>query len=515
MDAFLTHIYIGFAAVLAPEKITLFGMMVSIPVNIFYALFGAFIGTMVGVLPGIGPFATLAMLLPVTYGMQPLGGLIMLAGIYYGCQYGGSTTSILVNIPGETSSVMTCLDGYQMALRGRAGVALTTAAVGSFFAGCIGVLLLAAFSEPLANIALKFGPEDYFSVMVLGLVSATVLATGSLLKAIAMVCIGLLLGLVGTDVSSGVSRYTFGISELLDGIGIVTVALGLFSFAEVLRNLDQGGIKKRTSTKVTSLFPTKEDWKRMIMPFFRGTALGSALGILPGSGPAVATFGAYALEKKVCKNRAEFGKGAIEGVASPEAANNAFAQTSFVPLLSLGIPASPVMAMMLAAMMIHDIQPGPQVMITNPSLFWGLIVSMWIGNLMLLVLNLPLIGIWVQLLKVPYRFLYPAILTFCCIGVYSVNNSTFDVLMTALFGFTGYVFYKLDCEPAPLLLGIVLGPLMEENFSRALIMSRGSFAIFYKSPVSAALLLISAVALLIVAVLPSIMSKRNEVCRMG
>ncbi|MFH1027024.1 MAG: tripartite tricarboxylate transporter permease, partial [Pseudomonadota bacterium] len=476
------------------------------------AFFGAFIGTMIGVLPGIGPFATTAMLLPATYALPPLGGLIMLAGIFYGAQYGGSTTSILVNIPGETSSVVTCLDGYQMALLGRAGVALTTAALSSFFAGCVGVLLLAAFAEPLADIALKFGPAEYFSVMVLGLVGATVLASGSLLKAVAMVCLGLLGGLIGTDVTSGVSRYSFAnIPELLDGIGIITVALGLFAFTEVLRNVEQKKEgRKGTTTKIISMFPTKDDWRRMIMPTLRGTTIGSLLGILPGCGPAIPAFGAYALDKKVSKHRAEFGKGAIEGVAAPESANNAAAQTSFVPLLSLGIPASPMMAIMLGAMMIHNIQPGPQVMTVNPPLFWGLIVSMWVGNLMLVILNLPLIGIWVQLLKVPYRLLYPAILTFCCIGVYSVNNSTFDVLLTAGFGFLGYMFYKLDCEPAPLLLGFVLGPMMEENFRRSLLLSRGAFTVFFTSPLSLALLVISAVALFTVAALPAIQSMRKE-----
>ena len=477
--------------------------------NLLYAFLGCLIGTLIGVLPGLGPIATIAMLLPATYALPPTAALIMLAGIYYGAQYGGSTTAILVNIPGETSSVVTCLDGYQMARRGRAGVALTTAGLASFFAGCVATLILAAFAPPLAELAFKFGPAEYFSLMVLGLIGAVVLASGNLIKAIGMILLGLLLGLVGTDVNSGVARYSFDIPELSDGLGFVVIAMGVFGFAEVLVNVEQKEAREVFTNKVTSLFPSKGDFKRMIAPILRGTALGSALGILPGGGAALASFGAYTLEKKVSQYKAEFGKGAIEGVAAPEAANNAAAQTSFIPLLTLGIPPNAVMALMIGAMTIHNIQPGPQVMTSNPALFWGLIASMWIGNLMLIVLNLPLIGIWVKLLTVPYRYLYPAILVFCCIGVYTVNNNTFDVLMTAAFGVLGYVFIKLKCEPAPLLLGVVLGPMMEENFRRALLLSRGDFTVFFTRGLSLTLLLL-ALALVLIVALPAIKTKRAE-----
>jgi putative tricarboxylic transport membrane protein len=509
MNDLLSHLSIGFGAVLASETLTLFGFTMSIPMNLVYCLIGAIIGTLIGVLPGLGPVATIAMLLPATYALPPLGGLIMLAGIYYGAQYGGSTTAILVNLPGETSSVVTCLDGYQMARRGRGGVALTTAALGSFFAGCAGILLLAAFAVPLAEVAFKFGPAEYFSLMVLGLIGAVVMASGSLPKAIAMICLGLLGGTVGTDINSGASRYAFDIPELADGIGFVAVAMGVFGFAEIIKNLEQKETREVFTNKVTSMFPSREDFRRMIAPVLRGTALGSVLGILPGGGAALAAFGAYALEKKVGKNNAEFGKGAIEGVAGPESANNAAAQTSFIPLLTLGIPPNAVMALMVGAMTIHNIQPGPQVMTSNPTLFWGLVVSMWVGNVMLVLLNLPLIGVWVKLLTVPYRFLYPAILVFCCIGVYTVNNSTFDVFMTAGFGLLGYVFIKLGCEGAPLLLGFVLGPMMEENFRRSLLLSRGDFSVFFTRPISLALL-VATVLLVVIVALPSIKSKREE-----
>ncbi|MBC7413341.1 MAG: tripartite tricarboxylate transporter permease [Herminiimonas sp.] len=508
MDSLLSNLGIGFGAVMAFEPMNLFGMSMLLPMNLVYCFLGAVIGTLIGVLPGLGPVATIAMLLPATYALPPLGGLIMLAGIYYGAQYGGSTTAILVNLPGETSSVVTCIDGYQMARRGRAGVALSTAALGSFFAGCVGTLLLAAFAVPLAEVAFKFGPAEYFSLMVLGMIGAVVLASGSLIKAIAMICLGLLGGLVGTDVNTGVSRYAFDIPELADGIGFVAVAMGVFGFAEVIANLEQKEARELFTSKVTSMFPTREDFRRMVAPVLRGTILGSILGILPGGGAALASFGAYSLEKKVSRNRAEFGHGAIEGVAAPESANNAAAQTSFIPLLTLGIPPNAVMALMVGAMTIHNIQPGPQVMTSNPTLFWGLIVSMWVGNLMLVILNLPLIGIWVKLLTVPYRFLYPAILVFCCIGVYSVSSSSFDVLLTAGFGLLGYVFHKLGCEGAPLLLGFVLGPMMEENFRRALLISRGDFTVFVTRPLSLGLLLAAAALVLMVA-LPSIKSKRE------
>jgi TctA family transporter len=508
MEGLLSHLATGFGAVLALEPISLLGMTVDIPMNLVYCLVGAIIGTLIGVLPGLGPVATIAMLLPATYALPPLGGLIMLAGIYYGAQYGGSTTAILVNLPGETSSVVTCIDGYQMARRGRAGVALSTAALGSFFAGCVGTLLLAAFAVPLAAVAFKFGPAEYFSLMVLGMIGAVVLASGSLVKAIAMIFLGLLGGLVGTDVNSGVSRYAFGIPELADGVGFVAVAMGVFGFAEVITNLEQKESREVFTDQVTGMFPTVNDFKRMVAPVLRGTMLGSVLGILPGGGAALASFGAYSMEKKLSKHSAEFGMGAIEGVAAPESANNAAAQTSFIPLLTLGIPPNAVMALMVGAMTIHNIQPGPQVMASNPTLFWGLIVSMWIGNLMLVVLNLPMIGIWVKLLTVPYRFLYPSILVFCCIGAYTVNNNTFDVLTTAAFGLLGYLFKRLGCEPAPLLLGFVLGPMMEENFRRSLLLSGGDFTVFFTRPLSLALLVATAVLVIIVA-LPSIKAKRE------
>ncbi len=508
METLFSHLGIGFTAVLTFEPFHLFGLTVNLPLNLAYCFLGAVIGTLIGVLPGLGPVATIAMLLPVTYALPPLGGLIMLAGIYYGAQYGGSTTAILVNLPGETSSVVTCIDGYQMARRGRAGVALTTAALGSFFAGCVGTLLLAAFAVPLTEVAFQFGPAEYFSLMVLGMIGAVVLATGSLTKAIAMLCLGLLGGLVGTDVSTGMSRYAFNIPELSDGIGFVAVAMGVFGFAEVITNVEQKEKREVFTNTVTSMWPTREDWIRMIAPVLRGTFLGSVLGILPGGGAALASFGAYSLEKKISKHAAQFGKGAIEGVAAPESANNAAAQTSFIPLLTLGIPPNAVMALMVGAMTIHNIQPGPQVVTSDPPLFWGLIVSMWIGNLMLVVLNLPLISVWVKLLSVPYRFLYPAILTFCCIGVYSVSNTTFDVMLTAAFGFLGYVFLKLRCECAPLLLGFVLGPLMEENFRRALLISRGHFAVFVTRPLSLTLLIV-AVLLIVIVAIPSISASRE------
>jgi putative tricarboxylic transport membrane protein len=460
------------------------------------------------VLPGLGPIATIAMLLPATYALPPTAALIMLAGIYYGAQYGGSTTSILVNIPGETSSVVTCLDGYQMARRGRAGVALTTSAVGSFFAGCVATLVLAAFAVPLAEVAFKFGPAEYFSLMVLGLVGAVVLASGSLIKAIGMIILGLLLGLVGTDVNSGVARYSFDIPELTDGLGFVGIAMGIFGFSEVIKNVaDKEEREVFTDTKI-DLYPTKDDWKRMTMPIMRGTMLGSLLGILPGGGAALASFGAYTMEKKISKNGSKFGTGMIEGVAAPEAANNAAAQTSFIPLLTLGIPPNPVMALMVGAMTIHNIQPGPQVMTSNPSLFWGLIASMWIGNVMLVILNLPLIGLWVKLLKIPYKHMFPAIMVFCCIGIYTVNNTIFDIYLTAILGVVGMVFLHLKCEPAPLLLGFILGPMMEENFRRALLLSRGDFTTFFTRGLSLSLL-IAAAALVVIVALPSIKKTRE------
>jgi TctA family transporter len=478
--------------------------------NLLYCLIGVILGTLIGVLPGIGPLATIAMLLPATYKMSdPTTALIMLAGIFYGAQYGGSTSAILVNLPGESSSVVTTLDGYQMARRGRAGPALAIAAIASFFAGTVATLLLAAFAPPLAEIAFKFGPAEYFALMVLGLIAAVVLAHGSVLKALAMVVFGLLIGMVGTDVNSGVARFSFDVPELSDGIEFVAVAMGMFGFAEIILNLEQREKREVFTNKVTNLFPQWADLKRAAPAILRGTTLGSLLGILPGGGAVLASFSAYAVEKKIAKDPSQFGKGEIRGVAAPEAANNAGAQTSFIPMLTLGIPTTPVMALMIAAMMIHNIQPGPQVMSSNPKLFWGLIVSMWIGNLFLVLLNLPLVGIWVRLLSVPYKVLYPAILLFCCIGAYSINNNVFDVFMTIPFAILGYVFKKLDCEPAPMLLGFVLGKLMEEYLRRAMTISRGDWSVFVTRPLSATLLAIAAV-LLVIVFLPAISKKREE-----
>jgi len=487
------------------------GMSVAVsPTNLFLCLIGALVGTLIGVLPGIGPLATIAMLLPITFGLPPVGALIMLAGIYYGAMYGGSTTSILVNIPGEAASVVTTLDGFQMALQGRAGPALAISAIGSFFAGCVATVLVAALGAPLTSIALLFGPAEYFSLMVLGLVFAVVLAKGSVLKAIAMILTGLLLSMVGSDIETGQSRMAFDIPELSDGIGFVVVAMGVFGFAEIMRNLEHTESRSIVQAKVTGLMPTWPDLKASAGAIGRGTVLGSILGILPGGGAVIAAFAAYTFEKKFSKNPERFGKGAIEGVAAPESANNAAAQTSFIPLLTLGIPPNAVMALMVGAMTIHGIVPGPQVMTKQPELFWGMIASMWIGNLLLIIINLPLVGMWVRLLRVPYRMLYPGILIFCCIGVYSLNNSPFDVMMVALFGLVGYWLMKHDFEPAPMILGFVLGPLMEENLRRAMLIARGDPSTFLTRPISAGLLAISAV-LLVLAVLPMIRSKRDEV----
>src|SRR4051794_26314794 len=479
------------------------------PVNVMYCFIGVILGTLIGVLPGIGPVATIAMLLPITFNLNPVAALIMLAGIYYGAQYGGSTTAILVNIPGESSSVVTCLDGYQMARQGRAGPALAIAALGSFFGGCVATLLIALAAPPLAELALKFGPSEYFSLMVFGLVAATVLAHGSLIKAIAMVVFGLLLGLVGTDVNSGVLRFTFGVPELSDGIGFVIVAMGMFGTAEIIANLEQGEHREIFTKKVTHLYPTKQDLKDAWQSVMRGTALGSMLGILPGGGALLASFGAYTLEKKISSHPERFGKGAIQGVAGPESANNAGAQTSFIPMLTLGIPSNAVMALMIGALMIQGIAPGPQVMNEKPELFWGLIASMWVGNLMLVVLNLPLIGMWVKLLTVPYRYLYPSILVFMAIGVYSLSNNAFDVLIMGVFGVLGYLCAKLECEPAPMILGFILGPLMEENLRRAMLLSRGDPTVFFQKPISLGFMIASAILLIIVA-LPAIRKKREE-----
>ena len=482
------------------------------PINLLYCFIGCLLGTLIGVLPGVGPVATIAMLLPATYALPPVAALIMLAGIYYGAQYGGSTTAILVNLPGEASSVVTTIDGYQMARKGRAGPALAAAGLGSFFAGCVGTLILAAFAAPLTELAFKFGPAEYFSLMVLGLIGAVVLASGSLVKAIAMIILGLLMGLIGTDVNSGVARFSFDIPELTDGVGFVVVAMGVFGYGEIIFNLSRPEDEREVFTSgVTGLFPTAEDFKNMIPAVLRGTALGSVLGVLPGGGALLAAFAAYTVEKKTKLRPGEvpFGQGNIRGVAAPEAANNAGAQTSFIPLLTLGIPPNAVMALMVGAMTIHNVQPGPQVMTSNPQLFWGLIASMWLGNLMLIILNLPLIGMWIKLLTVPYRFLFPAIILFCAVGVYSTNNNSFDIWMVAVFGFIGYVFVKIGCEPQPLLLGFILGPMMEENLRRALLLSRGDWTVFVTRPLSGSLLFV-ALILLVIVLLPSVKSKREE-----
>jgi TctA family transporter len=477
--------------------------------NLFYCLIGCFLGTAIGVLPGLGPTATIAMLLPITFGLPPVSALIMLSGIYYGAQYGGSTTAILVNLPGESSSVVTALDGYQLARQGHAGRALAIAAIGSFFAGTVCTLLIALFAPPLAEVALKFGPAEYFSLMVLGLVASIVLASGSLLHALGMIVFGLLLGLVGTDVNSGTARYSFGIPELADGISFVTVAMGIFGLGEIIANLAHEQTRTVMMKKVTGLMPTWADLKRTFPAMLRGTGLGAVLGILPGGGAMLASFSAYALEKKVSKNSANFGKGALEGVAAPESANNAGSQTSFIPMLTLGIPSNPVMALMIGAMIIQGIQPGPSVMTEQPALFWGIVVSMWIGNVMLLILNLPLIGLWVKMIAVPYHYLYPAILVFCAIGTFSLSNSTFDVYLMAVFGLLGYIFHKFGCEPAPMMLGFILGPMMEEFLRRALLLSKGDPTILVTRPISAVMLFV-AVVLLFIVLTPALRKKREE-----
>jgi TctA family transporter len=477
--------------------------------NLLYAFLGCVLGTLIGVLPGLGPTATIAILLPSIFGLDATPALIMLSGIYYGSQYGGSTTAILINVPGEASSVVTAIDGYQMARQGRAGPALAAAGLGSFFAGSVATIVIAAFAPPLTELAFKFGPAEYFSLMVLGLIGAVVLASGSLVKAIGMIILGLLIAQINTDVISGTARYSFDIPELTDGISFVVIAMGVFGFGEIIANLGMPAEQRQVFTKnVTGLWPTKQDFKEAWPAVVRGTALGSLLGVLPGGGSVLSAFASYTLEKKLAGPTGRFGKGDIRGVAGPESANNAGAQTSFIPMLTLGIPPNAVMALMVGAMTIKGIQPGPQVMTSNPELFWGLIASMWVGNLMLVILNLPLIGIWIRLLTVPYRFLFPAITLFCCIGTYTLNNNTFDVFVMGIFAVVGYLFYKLGCEGAPLLLGLILGPMMEENLRRALLLSRGDWTAFVTRPLSAGLLA-AAVLLVVIVMLPSIRSKRD------
>jgi len=497
MDALFANLARGFSVAVSLQ-------------NLGLCFLGTFVGTLIGVLPGVGPIATIAMLLPLTFNFDPTGALIMLAGIYYGAQYGGSTTAILINVPGEATSVVTTLDGHQMARQGRAGVALGTAAIVSFVAGCVSTVVVAALGVPLTKVALLFGPAEYFALMVLGLAFAVVLARGSLLKASAMILIGVLLSTIGTDLETGEERLTFGWAELADGIDFVVLAMGMFGFAEILRNLENPETRDVVRGKIGRLLPTRADIRQSFWPMLRGIGLGATLGILPGNGAVLGPFASYAVEKKLSRTPERFGRGAIEGVAGPEAANNAGAQTAFIPLLTLGLPPNAVMALMVGAMTIHGIIPGPQVMTKSPDLFWGMVASMWIGNLFLLVINLPLIGIWVKLLHVPYRLMFSAILLFCAIGVYSINNDPSDVLLTALFGLAGYVAIKFGFEPAPLLLGFVLGRLMEEKLRQALILARGDLMTFIWNPVSAVLLLLS-LGIVVIAALPTIRKEKDEV----
>lgn len=485
-----------------------FGVAVTLQ-NLLYCFIGVLVGTLIGVLPGIGPLGTIAMLLPITFNVPPVAALIMLAGIYYGAQYGGSTTAILVNLPGETSSVVTCIDGYQMARRGRAGPALAIAAIGSFVAGTFGTLMIAVAGPPLAEFALKFGAPEYFSLMLMSLVAAAVLSQGDMLKSIAMVVLGLLLGIVGTDVNTGTQRFSFDVAELSDGLGFIVLAVGIFAIGEIISNLDDKQERSVVTDKIKNLFPTWADLKVSFGPIMRGTAIGSFFGVLPGTGPAVAAFAAYMLEKKIAKNPEEFGQGAIQGVAAPESANNADAQCKFIPMLTLGLPASGVMALMLGALTMQGIQPGPEVMTQRPELFWGLIASMWIGNLMLVILNLPLIGVWVKLLSVPYRLLFPAIMAFSAIGVYSVNNSAFEIYLTALFGILGFIWSRLGFNMTPMLLGFVLGPMMEEHLRRAMLMSRADPTVFFTRPLSLVFMVATALILLVV-LLPAFRKNRSE-----
>jgi putative tricarboxylic transport membrane protein len=478
--------------------------------NLAYCFVGVLLGTLVGVLPGIGPLVTIAVLFPITFHLPAVPALIMLAGIYYGAQYGGSTTSILVNLPGETASAVTCIDGYQMARKGRAGPALAIAALGSFFAGCVGVLLIALAGPAIGELALKFGAAEYFSLMLMGLVAAALLTHGDAVKGLAMVVLGLLIGIIGTDINSGMSRYTVGVRELSDGVGFTVIAVGLFAIAEIAANLERKGDREVFTGRISGLMPTRQDLRDSSWPVARGAAVGALFGTLPGTGPALSSFATYMIEKKIAADPSRFGEGAIEGVAAPEAANNAAAQTSFIPMLTLGIPTSATMALMFGAMTMQGISPGPQVMTANPDLFWGLIASMWIGNALLVVLNLPLIGIWVRLLQVPYRWLFPSIVMFCAVGNFSVNNSAVDVYLCAVLGALGYALLKLECEPAPLLLGYVLGPLMEEYLLRALLLSRGDPSVFFTRPISLAFMI--GTALVFVAMIaPALRSKRKAV----
>jgi TctA family transporter len=491
----ISHLGLGFATVMTAQ-------------NLMYSFFGVLLGTLIGVLPGLGPLVAIAVLLPFTFALDPVSSMIMLAGIFYGAQYGGSTTAILINLPGEASSIVTTLDGHQMAKQGLAGKALATAAIASFFAGCVATVVIGLFAPPLAKLAFQFGPAEYFSLMVCGLIVSVVLASGSLLKALAMMVLGLLLGIIGTDGQTGLQRFTFGINELSDGLSVAAIAMGLFGLGEIMRNLETTKHGVLEVSKVTSLMPTRADMKAIFAPMVRGTFLGSFLGVLPGGGALLASFSAYALEKKISSAPETFGKGAIAGVAAPEAANNAGAQTSFIPMLTLGIPSNPVMALMISALIIQGIEPGPAVITNHPELFWGIIASMWVGNLMLLVLNLPLVGLWVKLVSIPYKYLFPIVIIFACIGVYSMGNSTVAVLTMAGFGMFGYILKKLECEPAPMILGFILGPMMEGQMQRALLIARGDALVFLREPISAGLLGLAAVALALV-VFPSFRKTRK------
>ncbi len=477
--------------------------------NLFFCFVGVLAGTLVGVLPGVGPLATIAILLPITFSMPPDSALIMLAGIYYGAQYGGSTTAILLNLPGEASSAITTLDGYQMARKGRAGPALATAALSSFFAGTVATIIIALFAAPLTQVAMAFRPPSYFSMMVLGLIASVVLAQGSVLKAIAMVLLGLLLGIIGTDIYTGTARLNMGTLELADGVDFVALAIGLFGIAEIMRNLETSQAREVLTNKVKGLWLSLADFKRIIMPSIRGTAIGSALGILPGGGAMLASFAAYIIEKRVSKNRTEMGQGAIEGVAAPESANNAGSQAAFIPMLTLGLPSNAVMALMIGAMILQGIQPGPDIILKQPDMFWGLIVSMWIGNLMLVLLNLPLIGLWVRFLTVPYPILVVAVMAFSAVGIYSASGTLFSMYELGFFAMLGYAFMRLGCEPAPLTLGFILGPMMEEQLRRSMLMSRGDPTVFFTEPISLGFLIVAAVALLLISA-PAIARKREE-----
>jgi TctA family transporter len=479
--------------------------------NIMFCLLGVALGTAVGVLPGIGPTATIALLLPITFGFDdPTSALIMLAGIYYGAQYGGSTTAILLNLPGESSAAVTAIDGHQMARAGKAGVALAVAALGSFAAGTVATVVLAVAAPPLARAATSFGAAEYFSLVVLGLIASIALASGSTLKALAMIVLGILLGTMGQDLYTGTPRFTFGVRELYQGLSFVAVAVGVFGIAEILRNLHDPRTRTRMVSRVADLWPSRTELRRIVAPVIRATGLGSLLGVLPGGGHVLASFASYAVEKRISRNPGEFGHGAIEGVAGPESANNAAAQTSFIPLLTLGLPAHPVMALMVGAFIIQGITPGPDVMTEQPALVWGLIASMWIGNVLLVLLNLPLIGLWVRMLSVPYSVLFPVIVVFACIGTYSLGQNPYHVFAVAIFGVLGFVLVRAGCEPAPLLLGFVLGPMLEENLRRALLISRGDPTVFVTRPISGVLLGLAVLAL-VVAVLPAIRRKRDVV----